>query len=68
VQDFGWEIEGRRPLGRPRCKWEDNIKMTLQKVEWRAWTGLIWHRIGTGVYSSRGSIKCREFLDQLRTC
>jgi hypothetical protein len=24
--------EGRRPLGRPRCRWEDNIKMDLQKV------------------------------------
>jgi hypothetical protein len=21
--------EGRRPLGRPRCRWEDNIKMDL---------------------------------------
>jgi hypothetical protein len=25
--------EGRRPLGRPRRKWEDNIKMDLQDVE-----------------------------------
>ena len=24
--------EGKRPLGRPRCKWEDNIKMDLQEV------------------------------------
>jgi len=24
--------EGRKPLGRPRRKWEDNIKMDLQKV------------------------------------
>jgi hypothetical protein len=39
--------EGRRPLGRPRCRWEDNIKMDLQEVEWGAWTGLIWLRIGT---------------------
>ena len=22
--------EGKRPLGRPRCRWEDNIKMDLQ--------------------------------------
>jgi hypothetical protein len=21
--------EGKRPLGRPRCRWEDNIKMEL---------------------------------------
>jgi hypothetical protein len=25
--------EGKRPLGRPRRRWEDNIKMGLQKVE-----------------------------------
>jgi len=24
--------EGRRPLGRPRPRWEDNIKMDLQEV------------------------------------
>jgi hypothetical protein len=30
--------EGRRPLGRPRCRWEDNIKMDLQEVGW----GMDW--------------------------
>jgi hypothetical protein len=24
--------EGRRPLGRPRCRWEDNIKMDLRET------------------------------------
>jgi hypothetical protein len=24
--------EGKRPLGRPRNRWEDNIKMDLQEV------------------------------------
>ena len=24
--------EGRRPMGRPRRRWEDNIKMDLQEV------------------------------------
>jgi hypothetical protein len=24
--------EGKRPLGRPRCRWEDIIKMDLQEV------------------------------------
>jgi hypothetical protein len=24
--------EGKRPLGRPRHRWEDNIKMDLQEV------------------------------------
>ena len=27
-----WKPEGKRPLGRPRHKWEDNIKMDLQEV------------------------------------
>ena len=26
--------EGRRPLGRPRLKWDDNIKMDLKKLKW----------------------------------
>ena len=26
--------EGRRPLGRPRHRWEDNIKIDLREVEW----------------------------------
>jgi hypothetical protein len=30
--------EGRRPLGRPRRRWEDNIKMDLQEVGW----GMDW--------------------------
>ena len=31
--------EGRRPLGRPRRRWEDNIKMDLREV-WGGWWGL----------------------------
>jgi hypothetical protein len=33
-----WTIgrpEGRRPLGRPRHRWEDDIKMDLQEAGWR---------------------------------
>jgi hypothetical protein len=26
--------EGRRPLGRPRRRWENSIKMDLREVEW----------------------------------
>jgi hypothetical protein len=37
--------EGRRPLERPRPRWEDDIKMDLQEV---GWTGLSWLRMGTG--------------------
>jgi hypothetical protein len=32
--------EGKRPLGRPRRRWEDNIKMNLQKVGCVDWIGL----------------------------
>jgi hypothetical protein len=45
--------EGKRPLGRPMCRWEDNIKMGLQDVG------------GTCECDNEpsGSIQCREFLD-----
>jgi hypothetical protein len=26
--------EGKRPLGRPRHRWEDNIRMDLRKIGW----------------------------------
>jgi hypothetical protein len=32
--------EGKRPLGRPRCRWDDNIKMDLQKLGWGGGHGL----------------------------
>jgi hypothetical protein len=28
------EPEGRRPLGRPRRRWEDNIRLDLREVGW----------------------------------
>jgi hypothetical protein len=31
---FVGKTEGKKPLGRPSHKWEDNIKMDLQEVEW----------------------------------
>jgi len=40
--------EVKEPLGRPRCRWKDNIKMDLQEVGWGAWTGLTLLRTGTG--------------------
>jgi len=39
--------EGKRPFWRPRCSWEDNIKMDFQEVGCGLWTGLRWLRIGT---------------------
>jgi hypothetical protein len=26
--------DGQRPLGRPRHKWKNNIKMNVQEMEW----------------------------------
>ena len=50
--------KGKRPLGRPRRRWEDNIKMDLQKVE-------IWEhgldRAGSGYGQVAGNCKsCKE--------
>ena len=65
--------EERRPLGRHRRRWEDNIKMDLLEVGW----GHGLDRSGSGYgqvagfceYDNEpsGSIKCREFLEKHRT-
>jgi hypothetical protein len=38
--------EGNRPLGRPRLRWEDNIKMDLREIGWGCmdWTDLAQDR------------------------
>jgi hypothetical protein len=38
--------EGKRPLGRPRHRWEVNIKMGMQGVGWgdMGWIGLAQNR------------------------
>jgi len=52
--------EGRRPLGRPRLSWVDNIRMDLQKVGcgYMDWIGLAqdrngWRRLVSAVMSFR---------------
>jgi hypothetical protein len=32
IQRFSGEPEGKKPLGSPRNRWEDNIKMDFQEV------------------------------------
>jgi len=32
IRGFGGEPEGKRPLGRPMHRWEDNIKMDFEEV------------------------------------
>ena len=44
VQGSGGEPLGKETIGRPRRRWEDNIKMDFQDVG----TGWSWPRIGTG--------------------
>jgi hypothetical protein len=41
--------EGKRPLGRPRRRCVDNIKIDLREIGWEGvdWIGLIWLRIET---------------------
>jgi hypothetical protein len=34
-----WKPEGKRPLERPRFRWEDNMKMDLQEV---GYGGMDW--------------------------
>ena len=46
--------EGRRPLGRPRRRWEENIKMDLREVGWR-------HRQDRS--SSRGRARWRAVVN-----
>ena len=48
--------EGKRPLGRPRCRWVDNIRMDLQEVGcgYLDWLGLAqdgdgWQRLVSAV-------------------
>jgi hypothetical protein len=47
VQGFGGKPGGMRPLGRPRYRWEDNIKMDLQEVGCGN-TGFWWENLREG--------------------
>ena len=66
--------EGKRPLERPRRRWEDNIKMGLQKVGCGS-MDLIELVRGRDSWPGNcecgnehtGSIKSGEFLDLLKT-
>jgi hypothetical protein len=51
-RDVCWVLVGKpeekMPLGRPRRRWEDNIKANLQEVGCGVWTGLSWLSIEIG--------------------
>jgi hypothetical protein len=40
--------EGKRPHGRPRCRWEDRLRMDLREIGWGSVERSSWLRIGTG--------------------
>jgi hypothetical protein len=40
--------EGKIPLGRPRRRWEDGIRMDLREIGLGVWIGFGWLRTGTG--------------------
>jgi hypothetical protein len=63
------KLEGRRPPGRPRRRWMDNIKMALGEVGWGDinWISLAqdrnkWRSCECGNNTS-GSIKCWETIE-----
>jgi hypothetical protein len=41
------KTEGKRPLDRPRRRWEDGNKMEFREIGWGVWSGFTWLRIGT---------------------
>jgi hypothetical protein len=57
--------EGKRPLGRHRHRWEDNIKIDLQELGCGGmdWTELAQVKDCECGNESLGSIKCGGFLD-----
>jgi hypothetical protein len=40
--------EGKTPLGRPRRRWEDGVRMDLREIGLGVSIGFDWLRIGTG--------------------
>jgi hypothetical protein len=66
--------EGKRPLGRPRGRWKNNIKMDLQEAGCgnMDWIELAhdrdrWRALVNAVMNLSGYIKCGGFLEWLQT-
>jgi hypothetical protein len=64
--------EGKRLLGRPRRRWEDNIEIIL-KI---GWNGVVWFDLAqdtSGGSCERGDelwccVKCEGLVDRLTNC
>jgi hypothetical protein len=46
--------EEKRPVGRPRCRWDNNIRMDLRKI-W--WDGVKW------IYMAQDTDRWRDFVN-----
>jgi hypothetical protein len=62
--------EGKRPLGRPICRWVENVlNWILERQSGMVWTGSIWLRTGTSgglvLHGNEpsGPVKCWEVLE-----
>jgi hypothetical protein len=63
--------EGKRPLGRPRRRWVDNVRMDFGDVGWGDvdWIGLAqdrnkWRALVSSVFiEPSGSMKCWETIE-----
>ena len=53
VQGFDGEPEGKRPLGRPRRRWEGNINIYFQEVGW----GMDWMVLAQVKHRLRALVK-----------
>jgi hypothetical protein len=66
--------EGKRPLGRPRCPWKDNIRIDIREIEWegvywmhRAQDRVQWRALVHTVTNLRVPKKARNFLTSSAT-
>jgi hypothetical protein len=64
--------EGKRPLGRPRRRWEDNIKMDLREIGINGanWSRLAqdrvqWHAFVNTVMNLRVPLRKQDIFDKL---
>jgi hypothetical protein len=51
------KLEGKKPLGRPRHRWEDNIRMGLTEI---VWEGVCW------IYLAQNRGQWRDLVNTVR--
>jgi hypothetical protein len=74
IPKFGWKISRKRPFVRPRCRWEDNIRIDLG---FTMYNGVDWVHLAQKSpmvsscehsNESSDSIKDGEILDYVSDC